>query len=1227
LCLFFFGQCLGVPAHPDVTYQVTQPNGSQLTLKPYGDEFEFRDITPDGYTVVKGQDGWFYYAELGQDGQLIPSPYVVHPEAGRSLEEQAYLSRTDKYLLSPNTDRTRNVIPMSRPWVTDSEKSPYTKSATTTTYNCLILLIKFPDLEPVFPGSRYEDLYNQAGFEGTGSLNEYFLEVSYNNFGVNGVVHDFWYTAANPHDYYGEMGPSMQLAAEAIDAAIAEGIDFSPYDNDGDGVVDGLTVVFAGVGRATGGPGNPYTHQSYHGASAPGGVTTGNYILVAEVFRMADEFNPALPIPIGTFAHEYLHCFEMPDFYGASDICQGYSTEGLADWCVMSYGLYNGPWHNWYNSSSGTSYFKISIGDSPAHPSAWIKVAMGWMTETNLTDASNEAWLYNTETWPYTYRLWRQSQIGEEYFILEHRYLVGFDSYLQGPGVLIYHVDDELDGNNDPYLDHPHVDLEEADGTGTVYRYGDPEDAWLNGTFNYLTAPNTIAYDGVETGLEMVIATVPGYPDIMQLTYEFCVDSDVDGDGVNTYCDNCPDDYNPTQNDDDGDGNGDPCDLCPGFDDYADMDGDGVPDDCDNCPANFDPFQTETDGDGVGDACDNCLTIINPEQEDTDGDGYGDSCDVLTPSIIAPIDWEYLTNIIVDITWSEAVNAEEYQWQLSHSPDFDPLQVHSAWEPDTSVTRQLYDGVYYWHVRARNENMSPPMQSDWSETGMFTINVPPPAPPAPVLSAPANGTSSYDDRPTFEWQSVAEATEYEILIAYDADFVHIHASAIVSDLSWQVTPAMGMATYHWKVRGISEFYPTPSWSETWTYTKLHEQPPPSCPVLFVHDGEEFIQDNPLLTACERSYYQNTVTDYYKVRQPVANENGLVRFQIREMEHEITYLEGLELITVEHPAETKLAVTENGEMFAFIEELVPIAAVDQNGEDWLEAVSAQDGLWFHSDVPGHLDVTFVNPGKETVLSMTTGQKDRCLPKRVVGSSAERLSPISVSIQTENTMWQHLAAPPPRESQVDDYVRMDFQTDISGSQITLRIAWSHSYSTDMVSLAIPTDHQLNVTSHDISRATSKIGKEAPKVWSGFVPGQSLEMRMGDHLEFAFEVTANSDPSIITDYIVVARGRYEPDPGTMTNNLPGRFELHSNYPNPFNPTTRIEFALPSASQVRIEVFNIMGQKITTLIDSDLEAGYHSVEWNGTDNSGQAVASGIYFYRLTTDNFVDSKRMILLK
>jgi len=94
-----------------------------------------------------------------------------------------------------------------------------------------------------------------------------------------------------------------------------------------------------------------------------------------------------------------------------------------------------------------------------------------------------------------------------------------------------------------------------------------------------------------------------------------------------------------------------------------------------------------------------------------------------------------------------------------------------------------------------------------------------------------------------------------------------------------------------------------------------------------------------------------------------------------------------------------------------------------------------------------------------------------------------------------------------------------------------------------------------------------------------------------------------------------------------LPGSFELGQNYPNPFNSSTIIQFALPSASRVQLDIYNILGQKVKTLVDQELPAGLMSVTWDGRNETGNNVASGVYFYRMVTREFQSSKKLLLLK
>jgi hypothetical protein len=94
-----------------------------------------------------------------------------------------------------------------------------------------------------------------------------------------------------------------------------------------------------------------------------------------------------------------------------------------------------------------------------------------------------------------------------------------------------------------------------------------------------------------------------------------------------------------------------------------------------------------------------------------------------------------------------------------------------------------------------------------------------------------------------------------------------------------------------------------------------------------------------------------------------------------------------------------------------------------------------------------------------------------------------------------------------------------------------------------------------------------------------------------------------------------------------LAAGFEVKGNFPNPFNPETVMKFNLPQASHVTLKVYNILGQVVNTLVDGPLEAGEHSVIWNGTNQQGTEVASGVYFYRISAGGHESIQKMTLLR
>ena len=127
----------------------------------------------------------------------------------------------------------------------------------------------------------------------------------------------------------------------------------------------------------------------------------------------------------------------------------------------------------------------------------------------------------------------------------------------------------------------------------------------------------------------------------------------------------------------------------------------------------------------------------------------------------------------------------------------------------------------------------------------------------------------------------------------------------------------------------------------------------------------------------------------------------------------------------------------------------------------------------------------------------------------------------------------------------------------------------------------------------------------------------------------VTSLNPASFKRLLLLKATGRYKrlsPE-DTAGTTIPQAFAFSQNYPNPFNPTTSFKFALPRDCHVKLEILNILGQKVATILNEWREAGIHEVSWNGELNSGNPVASGVYFATIKAGEFSSTKKVVVIK
>jgi M6 family metalloprotease-like protein len=359
----------------------------------------------------------------------------------------------------------------------------------------------------------------------TGTMTQYYNEISYGQFELTGQVYGWFDAGKSMSNYSGTSNGLNEIFPQGHEGFVYDivvqadpAVNFSLYDNDGpdglpnsgddDGYADAVAVVYAGEGPdvSSGNANNLWPVQSTLGsaeyttndASFNGGfIKVNTFFVVPE--RGKDDSDDHIVKKIGVYVHEFGHVLGLPDLYDTTD---DDDSEGLGEWCLMASGSHGGDGQH---------------GETPAHMSAWCKIRMGWLTPT-VVSADGDISLPQVETTATVYKVWEDDFQGGQYFLLENRQQTGFDTYLNGTGLMVYHVDGllaELGNNNDET--HKLVDLEAADGNVDLddnINRGDDGDPWPGSsgstTFSDFTTPNARDYDGLATGISVTNISASG---------------------------------------------------------------------------------------------------------------------------------------------------------------------------------------------------------------------------------------------------------------------------------------------------------------------------------------------------------------------------------------------------------------------------------------------------------------------------------------------------------------------------------------------------------------------------------------------------------------------------------------------------------------------------------------------------------------------------------------------
>lgn len=422
----------GVGAYP-YPQEIIQPDGTRLTIQQHGDEWFNWTATPDGYRIVKNKTGIFEYASVLKSGEVVPSGIKVSEIGRRNAEEITFLQSAIK---GPglNAETVRQIR--------QDKKTGLLKSGTSSTYfptkgkqKLLVILANFSNTTPGYTQVNFNSYMNETGYNGIGSFKDFYLENSRDQLEVTSIVTE-WVTVPEIHDYYGPDSKWGEFAFDAVTAAYEQGVDFSQFDNDGDGIVEGIAIIHQGPGQEVTANENDIWSHSWTLASAGytqtartfNGVVVNHYTTQPELRNVSGAMNT-----IGVICHEFGHNLGAPDFYDTDGDTNG-DYDGTGRWDLMANGSYNG-------SPSGSS---------PAHHNPYTKIFYDWTSATEISvpgALSLNPVLSSGEI----YRI--NSPVDGEYLLLENRQKTGFDTYLPGEGLLVYHVDDNWINNHINYND------------------------------------------------------------------------------------------------------------------------------------------------------------------------------------------------------------------------------------------------------------------------------------------------------------------------------------------------------------------------------------------------------------------------------------------------------------------------------------------------------------------------------------------------------------------------------------------------------------------------------------------------------------------------------------------------------------------------------------------------------------------------------------------------------
>ncbi len=560
------------------------------------------------------------------------------------------------------------------------------------------------------------------------------------------------------------------------------------------------------------------------------------------------------------------------------------------------------------------------------------------------------------------------------------------------------------------------------------------------------------------------------------------------------------------------------------------------------------------------------------------------------PQLSSPADGASDVDRTTSLTWQNVDVAVNYRVQViaAGGTFSDPIIDEYTSNTTIQLSDLEFQTEYTWRVRTLISGAS----SEWSSAWSFTTeSLPPPIPDSPQLLTPNNQDIDIDRPVLFEWQKVDAADGYQIQVVHvNGSFNEPLFNETISDTKLVIQDVNPNEEYKWRVRSVAGGINS-DWSSVWSFTTVGV----SVPVLIFPDH----QSTGVVRPVTISWGEISGADYYQLQLTPEGDS----FDSASIDITISVPEySAESLDPQTSYQWRVRASENGEVsdwsstWSFTTEEIPspeLISPHNHATGVQRPVSFQ---WQSHDRADTYQFQLQKKGD----SFNDALYDELITNAEI--SLPNLLP-----QTEY-MWR---------------VRT-FEGELSGE-------WSELWEFSTENLLTP---------ELLSPLNRTENLELPVIieWIAIDEATGYQVQIefeGDDFSNQVMNTTGSETTLQIDNVELARN-YQwrvravfedinsewSEIWTFTTRAPDNVSLSQNYPNPFNPGTTIRFQLPETDHVRLSVYNISGHRVAILVDEQLRAGEHQIQFNPTN-----LSSGVYFYRLITSSNMDTKKMIFVK